>query len=769
VLRELQPWGAQRGQTVTLVMLGDGLTAGSEIFSSVPGTIEEQPAEQTGRLQFKLSIPIDAPLGVYPVRVRTAKGLSYPLHFSVGDLPEMTEAEPNDAFEVTNGSSAGSRAIDSSSTPIQRLVLPVTVNGSASGADQDAFWLSGKQGDRVVAEVEAQRIGSKLDPAIAFYTVGGRELVYVDDTPGLGADCRVDLVLPCDGDYLIAVRDSKFSAGSPGQYRLKIGSFAYAQSVFPLGWRRGQAVDVTWYGGSLSDPVTARVAGAEPSGSNHTLIAPLAAEPHVRLPFRFKLGDEPEIFEPDAGDDRWFREARVLNGQLSSPGEVDRFKFPVKPAQKWTFEVEAAALGSSLDAVLTALDPTGKTLAKADDSVGGPDPSIDVTVPDGVDHVVLVVEDLLGRGGIGFSYRLGARPAAGEFRLRVVSPRVDPFAEAPKTPEPPPVVNIPRGGTALVQVNVVRRSYSGPIQLFVPEELDGITAEGGQIGEGANDGFLFVSAAADAPLRAFDLEIWGQGGPGAKPLKRQARTEQTSPYALADALPARVPAAITEAPPVSISVDQRAMLLVHGQNHSLLLTARRSQSATEAITVSGQGIVAAFVRLEPTTMAQGSDTVTLNLKPIAAPDLVAKNVLLPLVAKTTINGVEETIELAPIQFDLARPFGLERLDSAPVVAPRGKKTRLAIIVRRQAPFQGVVRLAPSAGLPPTVSLAAVDVPKGDSLALLELDIPADVTPGEFDLQIRASANLSDAPEASSYAIPDTVFRVKIPPDSDKSE
>jgi hypothetical protein len=346
-----------------------------------------------------------------------------------------------------------------------------------------------------------------------------------------------------------------------------------------------------------------------------------------------------------------------------------------------------------------------------------------------------------------------------------VPSNIDPFAETPKSPRETPVVNIPRGGAKLVQVNAVRRGYTGPIQLFIPETVEGITAEGGLIAEGANDGFLFVSAAADAPLHAFDLEIWGQGGPVAQPLKRQAVAERTNPYAFIDAVPARVPAAISEAPPVTVTVDQRTMRIAHGQTQPLRVTARRTPAATGPITVSGQGIVALFLQLTPATIAEDSDSVTLNLKPIADPNLVAPRLMLPLVAKTTVDGREETIELAPVQLELGRPYKLEPVDSAPVVAAPGNKTRLAMIVRRQPPFEGAVRLAPApgSGLPPHVSLNTVEVSKEETLALLELDVRDEAAPGEFDLPIRASTKLGDSAEAAAYAIPDTIVRVRIPP------
>src|SRR5262245_57779180 len=91
LLRELRPWGAQRGQTITLTIVGDRLTAGSELFSALPGQLREQPAGNAGQLEFKLELRPDAEVGLYSIRLRTPGGLSNELLFSVGDLPETAE------------------------------------------------------------------------------------------------------------------------------------------------------------------------------------------------------------------------------------------------------------------------------------------------------------------------------------------------------------------------------------------------------------------------------------------------------------------------------------------------------------------------------------------------------------------------------------------------------------------------------------------------------------------------------------------------------
>ena len=302
-IRELRPWGAQRGQTVTLTITGDQLAAGAELFATVPGKLEEQPGSNAGQLTFKLELSKEAPVGMYPVRLRTAAGLSNALLFSVGDLPEVAETEPNDALPEANAAAGASSA---AVAPLPLIALPATINGTAAGTDQDVFRVAGKKGDRLVAEVEAQRIGSLLDPMISLFSASGRELASADDTPGLGVDCRLDVTLPEDGEYFVAVHDTKFNGGSPGQYRLKIGPLSYAASIFPLGWQRGREVELTLSGGSLPGSVKTKFVAESPDGLPRTFVAVGTQGPLARLPFRFVLGDEPELLEPAADGDRWF-------------------------------------------------------------------------------------------------------------------------------------------------------------------------------------------------------------------------------------------------------------------------------------------------------------------------------------------------------------------------------------------------------------------------------------------------------------------------------
>jgi hypothetical protein len=747
-----------------LTVVGDALAPGGEVFSAIPGKIEEQPGGTAGQVTYKLEIRPDAAVGVYPIRLRTPGGLSNVLLFSVGDLPETAEAEPNDNFPAISPL-AGAAASTAAPPTTAALALPSTVNASAVGTDQDVFRLVGKKGERMVLEVEAQRIGSLLDPAIHLFNASGLELGLADDTPGLGIDCRLDVTLPEDGDYFAVVHDSKYAGGNPGQYRLKAGTLAYAETAFPLGWQRGRDVEVELLGGTLAGPLKTKVRTDATAGQGRMFLGVPVSGPQARLPFRFVLGDAPELVEPqtDSLDARVFKDAGVMNGRIARPNEVDRYKFPAAAGQSWNFEIEAANLGSPLDAMLTVTGPQGNVLASADDG-NGLDPRVQFGVPGGIDHVVVAVEDLHRRGGPLFAYRLKALSPRTDYSLQVLPAGSQPPPGVPPAAPPsgPPAVNIPRGGLAVVQVNVVRNNYNGPIQLTIPETATGLTAEDGLIAAGANTGLLVLTAAADAPLRAFDLEISGQGGAATQPMVRPAATIGRNPMAMADAFVARVPAAICEAPPVRFNVAERNIKILHGHNRPLKITVERGAGATEAINVNSTGLPLFSIGGTAGIVAKDANELTLTLT--QNPELpVLGTFPMQLTATTQAGGRQETIQLPVVKVEVVRPFALELLTRNATIT-NGSKQRVAAIVRRESPFDGVVKVGPAGSLPQGVSLSTVEVPKGESLALVELTV-SDAAPAEFDLPIRASTDMEGRKRDKDYVIPDTTLKVKITPKS----
>ncbi len=199
-------------------------------------------------LPFMVSLKADTPVGFYPIRVVTPDGISNAVLFSVGDLPEVEEIESKNPKQPNNFPQEA-----------QKVPVPSVINGTLEGPDVDNYTFTAKAGQKLVFEVEARQAGSAIDPAIEIFDSTGRELARNDDAPGLGVDSRVEVAFPKAGEYRVQIHDSKFSEQAQNFYRLKIGSYLYADAIFPLGWRRGETTEVTLSGGNLPAPLKAPV------------------------------------------------------------------------------------------------------------------------------------------------------------------------------------------------------------------------------------------------------------------------------------------------------------------------------------------------------------------------------------------------------------------------------------------------------------------------------------------------------------------------------
>ena len=160
--------------------------------------------------------------------------------------------------------------------------------------------------------------------------------------------------------------------------------------------------------------------------------------------------------------------------------------------------------------------PTGLPIvqlyARNDD--GGPgfgkDSKLDFTAPADGDYTV-VLRDVRGLAGPGYTYRLNIRPPRPDFRLAV----------NPRNP------NIPAGGAIPVTVTALRLDgYNGPIQVKAEELPKGVQATDGVILPDQVSTTLLLSAAPDATLEvAAELKIAGTAKIGTETLARYASPE----------------------------------------------------------------------------------------------------------------------------------------------------------------------------------------------------------------------------------------------------
>jgi len=462
-IRTVTPRGLVIGGETLLTIEGAEFTPEPRLVLEIPGataTLEGEP--QANRASYRVQLPSSVSAGHYPIRVVSGTGLSAATMLGVDLLPEATFGE----------------SIES---------LPVALTGQLTGNQLLETQFTGGKGQRVVIDVEARRLGSRLNPVVRLLDERKTQIAWSAELATIAGDSRLETLLPADGQYTIQLHDRLYKGAAPGHFRLKVGDFRYADLAFP------PAV-------SPDRPVAVEYLQAEtPAGSHRGLpwngmdgsVSKMLSVTLDERPFsgprpRVLVSDLTETIEADAssGEPETLPPAPVaVSGRLSEPGERDRYLVPVPAGQKVIAQVVADAIGSPLDAVIDVHTAEGKHLGSNDDAPGSVDPRVEFDVPAEIDQVVVTVRNLHDEGGPLYVYRL------------VVQPQSTPGALLETEAG---LVNIPAGGQVTFKVTAQRRNLPGEIQLSLPSLPSDIQATGTLIPAGASQTLVTLHAAAES-------------------------------------------------------------------------------------------------------------------------------------------------------------------------------------------------------------------------------------------------------------------------------
>ena len=746
-LTAIEPWGAQRGTAVTLTLKGYGLTDDTKIITGIPGAVTELTAERPGReLPLLLELAKDAPVGAYPIRIETKSGISNVLLFTVGPFKEVTEAESESMRQMYANDSADDA---------EPVTLPATVNGTLQGSDRDWYRLEGKPGETFVIEVEARRIGSAVDPTLEIRDSAGVTIARNNDARGIGVDPRTEVRIPADGKLLVQVHDARFSDQRMNFYRLRAGQYKYAEAVFPLGWKRGESAEVELRGGNLTEPITVKP-DLSPEATAAGLAEVRVPDENGPLPLRIAVSDDHEVLEPTGKSQRELQSGVVVNGRIAAEGEVDRYHIKVKQGQQWMIETQAAGLGTSaLYGLLTLYDAEGKKLASAGDqapeeplsfirSTGQTfgDPHLGFEVPEGVTEVTVALEDLLGRGGPDFSYRLTARQQPPDFTLTLSTPHV----------------TIPKDGSALVNVNVARRGYMGAIRIVADGLPEGVELQGGHIpaevggmttARTSRRGILTLTPKSDAETQQVALSIWGEGtledgrkvrvkarAPGMQiGVSGRGQRPVTAPW-LAPTVPAKVAepeqAALRILTPQTVRLIQGMEYVVRWEFEGDGVTPvnRISVSNTPAV---------GNIRVNGTatgskTATEGDFTVVTTMG-----TLPMKFDLLPSI-RAGIDGREQTIYAPAITFDVVQGYRIDAPTQITAI-PRGGAAEITGSFHREPDFSSPVTVKAD-NLPLGVECAAAEIDGTPESYRIKCTATDAAEPGEYEIELAPTSVLA---------------------------
>ncbi len=140
-----------------------------------------------------------------------------PLPFRLSELPSIQEEGSNDSF-----------VNDSIKNPVE---VPLAINGRIEQPlDRDCFWMRGVPGQRLDAQIFAQRLGSAADTLLTVVDAAENPLANSDDIDSL--DSRVEFTVPADGRFGISVDEKRGKGGEGFAYRIEVVPVRPTAEVF---------------------------------------------------------------------------------------------------------------------------------------------------------------------------------------------------------------------------------------------------------------------------------------------------------------------------------------------------------------------------------------------------------------------------------------------------------------------------------------------------------------------------------------------------------
>jgi hypothetical protein len=421
--------------------------------------------------------------------------------------------------------------------------------------------------------------------------------------------------------------------------------------------------------------------------------------------------DEPVEAPQSSGKLQTITAPSGIHGRLLSQGEEDRYRVTASGGQKLRIEVYALRLGSPIDAVLTVYDSSGKNvLATNDDQLRMSDAGLDFTVPADAKDFVVGIKDLIDRGGEDCIYRL------------TIVPQDRPDFSLALTDD---LVNVPRGGRALVPVAVERRGYNGPIDLAFEGLPSGIAVENAQIPAGSNIGLVLLSGVGDAADYAA-VRLVGKASepPTSSELVRTAMLPanaltERQPWlreelAVARAKPAALQLAwepATDSLPLGGKLNATAKVIrtegAAGPVRLALVTTQETPKKTIKENNQDKQVddVERTLRLEgtPTVTAEQSESTAQVIVPADLPDLAYSLLLRGELLSADGKQVLATVYAPVVSARPARPVTLTLTggDTIDARAGLGETGKFTGTIERQATFNHPLRVTLE-GLPPGV-------------------------------------------------------------------
>jgi hypothetical protein len=469
----------------------------------------------------RVTIAADASLGNHELRLTTAQGLTNPLVFLVGDLPEVTTPYKHVAMPLAAGGGLplSPQAQAEPSAAPRAITLPAVLNGQMMPGAVDKYSFHARKGQTIVIAAETRTLIPFISDAVPgwcqarliLYDPRGNELASADHFY-FRQEPVIAPAIPEDGDYVLAVHDVLHRGREDFVYRIAVGESPWVTSIFPLGGHMNSRVRLELAGWNLKNR---RFTPATGEAGVHTLSE--GVQGWKANPVSFATDDLPEMTVRSSASSAKLTTIRlpvVLNGRIAHPGDVARFRFHANGGEDVVAEVEARRLGSPLDSLLTLTDARGKLLATNDDA---PDPGTGALTHQADSRIAfhipadgaydLSLADTENNGGADFAYRLRVGPPQPDFDLRVAQSSI----------------SLRTGKSVPVLVRVIRRDgFAGAVSLSLGKAPTGVQLSGGTIPAGVDALRVTLTAPDQASPEPQPVEIQGQARIGERTVRHAA-------------------------------------------------------------------------------------------------------------------------------------------------------------------------------------------------------------------------------------------------------
>lgn len=593
-LRRIQPFAAQAGKTIELTISGTNLDGTTELRFTHPLIIAKPvmlpvdeffPKPRIAGSKFTVHVSPDVPPGIYEARAVSYFGLSTARPFVVA---------ASDSREI----------IKSGNHATRETAMPVDVNsvitGSVPSRGIDWYKLKATSGQRLLIEILAERIDSRLDGQIVVYNSAGREIGRNRDW--YGRDSFIEINAKQDGEFYLAISDILYRGGSEHFYRLSISDKPHIDFVFPPAGEPGSKKTYTVYGRNL------------PGGNLETSVyrngQPLESlEVEIQLP---DVPTPPASFQPGSPRQGLLRgwdyklansnsicigyatgpvvlEASHLNqqkvsvpveiaGRFDEPNDEDVFQFHTEKGKTYCIEVISDRMNVKVDPYLEIHQivrskdgkETLKKVAENDDlpsffsvhnkeaiNIDSNDAAVSFVSEHDGDYFVTVLNQF-GGGGSADIYRLAIREPKHDFQLVATTERPLPSNRTGYSVTP----LLRQGAKWGVRIVAPRQDgFMGDIVITAENLPNGVTALPLTLSGKTDRGILVISANQTAKTWSGEINIVGKAQINNQQIIREAKFASLIwGHIFSDSI--RVRSRLTTRTPLSVNEQEQASVIL---------------------------------------------------------------------------------------------------------------------------------------------------------------------------------------------------------------